>query len=351
MKHIYNSKKNALGVCLIISQLLAFQGVWAKSASQVALGGSPEFRSVSIQKKQSPKYPKSLLFSQPGGGEFQISASAGYALINADFGGFFQSTGYNKVKSEMTGVASEISAAYGFTDNFYSKVTLNYDNLKSSQSVTNSSSIVSSDSVRTTDGLKEPSILLGAQTRLGSTQLFAELSVDIPLGDSVERKISVTETTDNNLKGGMSYSPRLGVVHDLGNMLIMGGASYTLKDDRTEKHEGFGYSTTSSVKGGNSTELLTGVELKNLSRWGFVLGYTKEDSTEKKSDQSYEVSTSPGYAVASSYLGIKIGSATYLIPKLSYSTVLDRKVATGVSQIDINQYDWWNFNVGARVNF
>lgn len=353
MKHIYNRNKSAIGVCLIISQLFTLQGAWAKSMAQDTLDNSSEARSVYVQKKQSGKYPKFMLFDQPSGGEAQISASAGYSAVNADFNTSYQSSVY-KIKSQIAGATSEISAAYGFTDNFYSKMTLSYSNSKNTQSTTAvGSSVANPDSISTSDGIKEPSVLLGAQTRLGATQIFAELSVDVAIGDKVDKRISSTETSDNNLRGGMSYSPHLGLVQDLGSILVMGGASYTFKDDRNERFDGIGYTNINKVKGGNATNVITGLELKNLSRWGFVLGYYKEDSSDSISQQTNQVSTRQGYSrvLAASYLGIKIGSASYLIPKLTYETVLDKTMGSNGVQTNINQIDGWEFNVGARVNF
>ncbi|MGZ3774972.1 MAG: hypothetical protein ACXVCY_13715 [Pseudobdellovibrionaceae bacterium] len=356
MKLTLNSSKIAFGVCLVFSQLFAFHGAWASSAMNDEMANPSQFNTVSTlkeQKKQKKKNSKFLLFDQPNGGDIQISGSAGYTASIYNLSTAYQATIYNS-KSDSKGFDSDISAAYGFTDNFYSKVTLSYSNSRSTQSTSSYNTTTSSpDSVSTSDGLREPTFLLGTQFQLGATQIFAEFSTNFAIGDKITKKTSATETSDNNLNGGMSYSPHLGIVHDLGDVLLMGGASYTFEGDRNERQDNIGNSFTNKVKGGNSTNLISGIEFKNLSRLGFAAGYSKSESKDSISGSTNQLTTSPGqaYAVALAYMGIKVGPEVYLIPKLMYATELDTQIASGGTLTTINQFDVWKLSMGARVNF
>lgn len=355
MKHISNRKKSALGVCLLVSQLLTFQGAWAQPYTQDSYDNSTQFQSTFRQNRQKKQKPRFLILDQLNGGEVQVSASAGYAATALTLNALTQ-TGSYKVKTEKSSLSSDISVGYGLTDNFYSKLKLNYENAKNTQSTTAlyNATQPNQESITNTAGLQEPSVLLGAQAYLGSTQLFAELSIDIPIGDKIEKRTSYNEISDNNLEGGMRYSPHVGIVQDLGSVLVLGAASYTIKDERTEKFEDQGYTTTKKVKGGNTLNVLTGIEFKNLSRLGFVLGYQKIESADDLSSQANQVSTSPetSQAIASTYLGFKVGSNSYLIPKLSYATDLDKKLTfNNGNQLEIKQADALQFDLGARVSF
>lgn len=355
MQYAYNKKRKAFGICLIISQLLTVHCAWGRSAAETTLDKFAEVQTLPA-KKRTPKHAKLLVLDQPGGGEVQISATAGYTagIYDRDFTSpAFLPNSY-KIKSEATGLASQLTAAYGLTDNFYSKVSMSYGNSKTTQTTTNNGSVANgSESTGTSDGIEEPSILIGAQAFLGSTQLFGELSVDVSIGDRVEKRNSDIDSSDNNLRGGMQYSPHLGIVHDLGSALLMGGISYSVQDERNEKIERIGYTTTTRVKGGNSLNVVTGFELKKLMRWGFLLGYQKEDSKERTAVETNQVTSTPSNSqiVAATYMGIELGSSAYLIPKLSYVTTLDKSVVSNGTQIDINQLDVWSFNLGARVSF
>lgn len=354
MQYTYNKKRKAFGICLIISQLLTVHCAWGRSAAEMTLDKFTEVQALPA-KKRAPKHSKLLVFDQPGGGEVQIAATAGYTagIFDLSFTSPALPNLY-KVKSETTGLASQLTAAYGLTDNFYSKVSMSYGNSKTTQTTTNNGSVVNGfESTDTSDGIEEPSILMGTQAFLGSTQLFGELSVDVSIGDRVEKRNSDIDSSNNNLRGGMQYSPRLGIVHDLGSTLLMGGISYSVHDERNEKTERIGYTTTTRVKGGNSLNVVTGLELKNLMRWGFLLGYQKEDSKERTAVETNQVTSTPSNSqvIAATYMGIELGSSAYLIPKLSYGTTLDKNVVSNGTQIDINQSDVWSFNLGARVSF
>lgn len=371
--------KISLTTCLIFGQLLSAQVTWAQLARPVSKKHSrnavvvadpyseneapqvyTENMTVKKNKFVDPEETKPILFDLPAGSEFQIKLDTGYLsmsskLTSSQLGSLLAQA---KSSSDATGMGAKLEANYGITDNFYTGVALNYSSITNNLSTdTGSSSFntVNSKSSNKSDGIREPEFLLGSQILLNSTRLFAELIVDIPIGDKVTKPSSGLDTTDNNLNGGMSYSPRLGVIQDLGSVDLFSGISYTIQSERIEKTDYSTYSTTRKTTGGNNLDLIVGSEFKKLSRLGFVAGYSKYDSTKTNIDQSLQSSENSAYGTltAASYLGIKLGSSTYIIPKLTYTTVIEKSTYTSSSgsKTNLDQMDSWTLSLGARVGF
>ncbi|MGZ3768351.1 MAG: hypothetical protein ACXVCP_03750 [Bdellovibrio sp.] len=345
-------KRFVMGVCLAFSQLFAFHVALANTPDELTFDNTTQTTTaVSISKKR-PTYARPLLFSLPRGGEFIFSGGASYTNYSASYSATAGS--YLQQKTDSSGMSSNLSTAYGFTENFYSRISVNYGNGKGSTTVTDSAKpYTPAESKSSYDGFSEPDLVVGAQIRLGSTQLFSEVSTDIPLGDQVLTQTSINEKSSNNLNGGMSYSPRIGITQDLGSVFLMGAASYTFWQERTSRQQNIGSTYTTKQNGGNSLNLLAAMEFKNLSRLGFMAAYSKSDSTENRTVETYQVTTSPGQeaVVASTYLGIKITGSLYLMPQVSYATVISNNQTSGIYKINTDRNDNWKAGVAARFYF
>lgn len=363
---ISNKKKAVLSSCLMIGQLLTANVTWARS-SQMEMGlGEPEGRSQVKAKvlDRSSERTKPILLNLPSGGEFRLEGGLGYSSFNMNtsspqtFNNIYMpqffSANTNSSSTEETGYQSQISASYGLTDNFYGSVKLNYSSSTEKSVVRNANSFVMAESSVKTDGIKNPSLLVGAQGLMGSTRLFAEVSVDVSLGDRNISRSGFNDWTDNNLSGGMSYSPRLGVIQDLGSVLLYGGASYTIKDTRNKKVTDYNLVTSSQTTGGNSLNLIVGTEFKELSRLGFTMGYAKSDS-EETTNQTYltkSKSASLSKFVASVHAGFKVSENSHLIPALQYATVLEKDFVGGDGLLrNLDRAEIWAFNLMARIGF
>lgn len=358
MVSISNKTRTVVGSCLVLGQLLTANVTLAKT-TKIAAASIPTASSQSVYQIKSaptPDVATSLWFDTPMVGQFQINGTVSYATADLTLSSVASplNSGYT-AKLESSGLESRMNLAYGFNRYFYGKLAASYGKL--SQDSSNQSQQYPTANKSTTEeaGFTEPSMSLGVQTLLNSTRLFAELNVEIPVGERTESRSLSGEATNNRLRGGMSYSPRIGVIHDFGDVLLLGGVSYTFREERSVARTNSTRSYTEKVTGGNSLESLAGVEFKNLLRWGVVMGYAQTDAEEVR-DTQYNIKTnnsnSLSRVIASTQLGIKVGDSSYLVPRLSYATLLEKELSiSDGTKLSIGSYNQWSLDLGARINF
>lgn len=331
--------KLGLGMCLAIVQLVTIDVA-------LATGELTSSNAYAYEANEKSGSRRMFIYEQPVRGVVQLNVEGGFTASATKV-----TTSRTISKSSSDAMTTNISAGYGITDNLYTAVRFNHQSGNISQQVIESGERSNPEYTIKTEGLDEPTLLLGSQFALKDSQIFAELEVDIGMGDQIEHNNTRTGATRNGLQGGSNYTPRIIFSHDVGDVIIGGKVSYTISDKKVTRFD----RSTSEEKGGNKIEVLGGVEFEHLSRLGFLAGYLLQDNrqiTTHSEGPSYTYD-SPGvnHLVVGSYCVFQIDKTSSLIPKIAYATALNKTYADSGSNIYIDRLDVWNLSLGARFSF
>ena len=266
------------------------------------------------------------------------------------------------VKSTLSGFHSGAQIAYGFNDYLYVRAEGAYAPERTEATiVSNSSTFNNARTVAISDGWREPTIALGATARVaGEARVSAEVEGAIPVGSAKLQEVG-QETRTNGLDGGGAITPRLIAVAKIPGVKLVGTARYTFRLERQAERTVQGLAAgTQTTTGGNSLELLAGVEIPAAFNLGLAGAFSQEESsstvfslTQAPSASSASASVaSSGRAVpmigGMAYMGIPIDAVRMtFVPKASYFTATERR-ANG---LNVDQADVWSFGVHGLLNF
>ncbi len=364
-------KSTGLTLCLLIGQLMPLN-VFAQSREAIMAPLPADMPTESLVMEQDrvallrleERTARPLSLNIPRGREVRILFNLGYGTgtsKNETFSTMRGAGTYRQDSLSGNGPVASLGLAYGITKNIYAKAEIGY----SSQQIKterNDDRMAAESYIDDRAGISEPTVTVGTQFLFKSTRLFGEIGVEIPAGERTREVSGATgkKVTSNNLLGGPSAIPRLGVIQDFGPVLWMTDFSYTVRGDRTlssnTTYSGVvgGVSQKSTQVGGNEVRVNTGIEFKRLWNLGMSVGYLGVDSSDTTTTGTLDVrhTDETGFLVAETQMGIKLSRSFVLIPKVAYKANLkkERTLSDG-TETSVYQNDLWNLSLGTRFAF
>lgn len=365
-------KGTGIALCLLIGQLMPLN-VFAQSSEAIMAPLPADMPNQTLTTEQDPvailrleeRTARPLSLNIPRGREVRILFNLGYGTgtsKNETFSTMRGAGTYRQDSLSGNGPVASLGLAYGITKNIYAKAEIGYSSLQI-KTERNDDRLAAETYIDDRSGISEPLVTVGTQFLFKSTRLFGELGVEIPAGERT-REVSGTtgkKVTSNNLLGGPSAIPRLGVIQDFGPVLWMTDVSYTVRGDRNlnmnTTYSGVaagGVSQKSTQVGGNEVRANTGIEFKHLWNLGMSVGYLGIDSSDTTTQGTFDVrhTDETGFLIAETQMGIKLSRSFVLIPKVAYKANLkkERTFSDG-TETSVYQSDLWNLSLGTRFAF
>ena len=303
------------------------------SSLALAQGGSSSSELPKAESYESKYTEGSYMFLSPKKQNFVCRVATQFSTLDyastSNFNGnttHYRSTGETKVL--------DLAGLYGLTDNLSLAVGSSY-----SQSYA-----ASADSKQVTEGLSDPSLALLGKFPRGELQWISSISFTPGLGRKEGNYSTATRTNNsNNFSGGSSITAILGA-ETRGSTIWGLTATAALRDLSTSHNTTNNTDSRESMTSGGHEYKGTGYLESGVSsyRWGLELGIAHHTQSTFSSGDQHSSGTYYDMGSAMLYAQGKVTKDFDLIPRVTYSKLLNDSLA-GV------QINHWN-GIAVQLN-